>query len=305
MILTTKKREPLFCIGVGAKGIGKTYQTLRRIKRMLLGNANVGLKPRKVLIIDVNNEYQEFKAIGGDEKSIKSFVVQKLIETRRITPYKQGGVKTRAEFTEELNNVLKYFMGGTIVLEDLTLLVGDATSIELVGALATIRHKDVEVYTHFQSIGKFAHPKFKSLKNVLRLHKTHDSCQRVKKNLDEDYPIIRIAEIMIDDRYDIGMDNMEKLERAGKTETDSYKFYENNYKRFYVIIDFDKNKITGQFKKDEFEKAVIQYLQEERNIELNSLINFIDPKTNKKKYTFQQALDERLKKYMRYYGNRK
>ena len=58
----------MFCIGVGAKGIGKTYQTLRRIKRMNLGNPKVGLKPRKVLIIDVNNEYQEFKAI--DKSSI-------------------------------------------------------------------------------------------------------------------------------------------------------------------------------------------------------------------------------------------
>ena len=308
MAIAKKLREPLFCIGVGARGIGKTYQTERRIKQITKGYPAIGLKPRKVLIVDVNNEYKDFRPIGGDEKSIKSFVAQEQIECRRIVPFANGKTKNRADLIADLNNVLSYFYNGTIVLEDLTLIVGDATSIELVGSLATIRHRDVDVYTHFQSIGKFAHPKFKSLKNLLRLHKTHDSCNRstVKGNLDDDFPIIRIAEIMVDKRYDIGMDVIYKYEKSGIGEGNkNYDNYNNNYKRFYVIIDFDNQKVSGIFTKKEFEDACVQYLQEESNMELNPLIKFRDAKTGKALYTFQTALQQRLKEYMRYYGNEK
>lgn len=306
--ILNKEREPVFDIAVGSKGIGKTYQRLRLIKQYIKGNPKVGLKPRKMLILDVNNEYQEFRPISADIKSIKMFVVQRKIECRRITPFKNGTVKTRDEFTQDLNNVMSVFMGGGIMLEDLTLIVGDATSLSLVGALATIRHRDVDVFTNFQSISKFANPKFKSLKNILRLHHTQDSCQRsnVKNNLEDDYVLVRIGEIMVDKRFDIGIEKLEALENQGKDNRDkTYQKYENEFKRFFCVIDFDNQKIHGIFNRNEYREALQQYLQEEKRTEIDPLVSFKDIKTGKPKYTFTTAIEYKTKKYMRFYGNKK
>ena len=50
------KREALLGIAVGRKGVGKTYATLELIQEYLRGNPQTGSKPRKVLLLDVNNE---------------------------------------------------------------------------------------------------------------------------------------------------------------------------------------------------------------------------------------------------------
>ena len=59
-----KQREALLGIAVGKKGVGKTYATLIEIQRYLKGNPRTGAKPRKVLILDVNNEFGNIKGNG-------------------------------------------------------------------------------------------------------------------------------------------------------------------------------------------------------------------------------------------------
>ena len=65
-------REPIFYVAVGKKGIGKTYFTKQLIKAYVKGVPANNLKPRKVLVMDVNNEFTEIKTI--DPKDRKSVV---------------------------------------------------------------------------------------------------------------------------------------------------------------------------------------------------------------------------------------
>jgi len=54
-------REALLGVAVGKKGIGKTYTTLSVINQYIKGGLNV--KPRRALILDVNDEFEDVRAI--------------------------------------------------------------------------------------------------------------------------------------------------------------------------------------------------------------------------------------------------
>ena len=77
------KREPLLVIAVGKKGIGKTYATKQIINQYVKGNLVKGIPGRKMLIIDVNNEFVEYRRIAP--KDITLFSVHPKIECRRIS----------------------------------------------------------------------------------------------------------------------------------------------------------------------------------------------------------------------------
>ena len=49
-------------VAVGKKGIGKTYQTTQMMQQYVRGGN--GVKPRRVLILDVNDEFEEFRAMS-------------------------------------------------------------------------------------------------------------------------------------------------------------------------------------------------------------------------------------------------
>jgi|GEM_PF-1474964 len=302
------EREAKFSIAVGCKGIGKSFTSIQLMKKIAQGDIQRGVKPRKVLILDVNDEFREFKPIDCTIENICVFVKQPIVEVRRITPKKGGRIKTMADFKQDLNIILQYYMNGLLVLEDLTLIVGDSVMASMVGALSTIRHKDVDVITHFQSIAKFANPKFKALKNVLRLHKANDSSNRsrVKKNLGEDYPKVRIAEIIVNNRYMFGIRKMQELEAKGFGK--GHKDWDNadvKFRRFYLYVDFDNQKIYGNFSRQEFENAVSMFLLEEEASEIKPLLKLKDIKTGKPLFNFQTAIKEKMVEYSMIYGNPK
>lgn len=301
------KREPMFYVAVGRKGIGKTYQSIRLIDAYKVGNIAVGLKPRKVLLFDVNNEYTKYKTISADPKSILQFSVHPLIECRRVSAYKPNGkIKSDVDFQEDMRNILENFRGGLLVLEDLSLFVGDALSTKLVGSLCTHRHKDIDIITHFQSIAKSAHPKFKALTSIVRLHKTTDTCSRssVRKNLGDDYSKVRIGELIVNNRFNIGLNEILRLRQKKVSPiSKEYQYYDNNYNRFFLHIDYDNHKIMGNFTQSEFIDACKKYLQEETKTEITPLLNYKDEKSGKKKYTFQQAFDYKLRELYQFYGS--
>ena len=55
-------REPKLGAVVGKKGVGKSYTTLKLMGNHVKGSPNA--KPRRVLILDVNDEYENIKAIS-------------------------------------------------------------------------------------------------------------------------------------------------------------------------------------------------------------------------------------------------
>jgi Cdc6-like AAA superfamily ATPase len=86
-----EEREPKLMVAVGAKGVGKTYTTNKVIRQYLNGNPSTGAVPRKVLILDVNGEYTDYKRLALND--VLKFTVHPKIEARRIAPYKADGNK--------------------------------------------------------------------------------------------------------------------------------------------------------------------------------------------------------------------
>ena len=58
-----ENREPKLGVAVGRKGCGKTYTTTKMIKQYVLGNPSRGVPARRALILDVNDEFEEIKAL--------------------------------------------------------------------------------------------------------------------------------------------------------------------------------------------------------------------------------------------------
>ena len=82
-------REPKLGAAVGKKGVGKSYTTLKLVGDYV--NPRGGVKPRRVLILDVNDEYENIRAIGVTD--IALFSLHPKIEARRIRPYNADGSK--------------------------------------------------------------------------------------------------------------------------------------------------------------------------------------------------------------------
>ena len=75
-------REALLGVAVGKKGIGKTYTTLQIISSYIKGSGSI--KPRKALILDVNDEFSSIKGIRPSDVAL--FTHHPTIEARRIRP---------------------------------------------------------------------------------------------------------------------------------------------------------------------------------------------------------------------------
>ncbi len=56
-------REPKLLVAIGRKGSGKSYTTRKMIDQYVLGNPARGVPGRRALILDVNDEYYDIKAL--------------------------------------------------------------------------------------------------------------------------------------------------------------------------------------------------------------------------------------------------
>ena len=80
-------REPKLGVAVGRKGVGKTYTTNLMLADYIRGFS--GATPRKVLILDVNDEFEGIKALRLSDTM--KFSVHPKIEARRIRPFAEDG----------------------------------------------------------------------------------------------------------------------------------------------------------------------------------------------------------------------
>ena len=79
-----EEREPRLGVAVGRKGCGKTYTTKQMIQKYVQGNPSKGVIPRRVLVLDVNDEFEDIRAIRvGD---VMRFSAHPIVEARRIRP---------------------------------------------------------------------------------------------------------------------------------------------------------------------------------------------------------------------------
>jgi hypothetical protein len=253
-------REALLGVAVGKKGIGKTYTTLQLIGSYIKGGLD--MKPRRALIIDVNDEFESVAAISS--KDVALFSHHPKIECRRIRPFNADGSKmTLDDVAEVLWDVLKDYRGGLLLIEDINKYIGDNLPNDLIGALCTNRHSNLDIILHFQSIGRIS-PKIWQNFNWLRFHKNTDGVDRHKKKFEEKWEAFKICEILVNCQY----------------------FSGNKY--FYLTYDADEEKIKGNFSQKMMDEAINEYIATNYSKKISPLLNIRDEK-GKKSYTIPTA----------------
>ena len=268
-------REPKLGAVVGKKGVGKSYTTLKLIGGYIKGTAEA--KPRRVLILDVNDEYENIKSISVTD--IARFSLHPRIEARRIRPYRGDGSKmTLRDIADVLHTCLEHFKGGLLLIEDINKYISDSLPNDVVGAICTNRHNDLDIIMHFQSIGRIT-PKIWQNLNWLRFHKNSDSVDRHKKKFEDKYDYLKITEIMVNKEY-----------------------FDGN-KRFYVYVDTEEEQILGAYNPKMLKEAIDEYVALNYNKVVKPQLNRRDDNgnlsSNPKKVI--RTIKDRL--FKQYYGN--
>jgi len=265
-------REALLGVATGKKGIGKTHTTLRMIEQYI--NGGLSIKPRRALLIDVNDEFSTIKGISP--KDIALFSHHPKIEARRIRPYNEDGSKmTLNEIAECLWGVLSNYRGGLLLIEDVNKYVGDYLPHDLVGALCTNRHSSTDIILHFQSIGRVGTKIWQNI-NWLRFHKNSDSVDRHKKKFEDKYEAFKICEILVNKQYFAG----------------------NKY--FHVSYNCDTEKIMGNYSKTMINEAIDEYIAINYTKKVKPLIN-MRLNNGKAKYNSASATKEVKKNLLHNY----
>lgn len=269
-------REPLLMSVSGKKGVGKSFTTMKYLRLYVAGNPAAGVPGRKVLIFDVNNEYSDkvkfpfIRALAL--KDVSLFSVRPYAEIRRIAPFFDDGTPMSLG---DMAGVLQWLVGafskGLLLIEDINKYVGDNMPGDLIGAICTNRHSEVDIILHYQSIGRIT-PKVWQNMNVIRMHRGTDSVMRHKTKFEDKFEYLQIAEKIINKQFMSG--NM----------------------HYYLFVDFDTEKIhpyTQQepgfsITEDNIKEAIGEYVAENFNQVVGPMMN-MRGRSGVKLHTEEQA----------------
>lgn len=276
-----ERREPILIIATGTKGVGKTYTTCHVIQNYIKDNPITGKLARKVLIYDVNNEYTEknlkengvnYKAEVLDIDDLPRWTAQKRVEVRRILPIDKNGRYLGIDgMVEMLNKILYYFRGGLLVLEDINRYLIDTKTTEIIGTMATNRHRDLDIYIHLQSLAPVTTRMWQNCQAV-RFHKQTDNVARYQNRI-PNAELYYIAEKLVNNQY-------------------------QKNKRFYCYVNNEYSKITGRFSIRDFQKACYNYVLEHPKV-----LNQAQKRFGNAKGSRERALQFVISDLMKYHGN--
>lgn len=265
-------REPILMVATGQKGVGKTFTTTQDIARYVQGNPATNKQPRKVLIYDINMEYTQYKAIAI--KDLKKFTLQNAIEVRRVLPrLEDGRIADIDQMMMIMNKILSSYAGGMLILEDINRYLMGTQAQEIIGTLATNRHRDLDIIIHLQSLSAMTPRMFQNC-SVVRFHKQQDTVDRIKDRV-TNFELFKIAELLTHLHY-----------------------YENRNERFYCYVSGEEGYIRGQFTKDSLRKACEKYAERyspEFKLILRNSKKEIDPR----KTALEKVTAELMNKYSR------
>ena len=159
--------------------------------------------------------------------------------------------------------VLQDYRGGLLLIEDINKYVGDYLPNDLVGAICTNRHSNLDIILHFQSIGRVGTKIWQNI-NWLRFHKNTDGVDRHKKKFEDKWEAFKICEILVNRQY----------------------FSGNKY--FYLTYDTDTEKIKGNYSPKMMNEAIDEYIALNYTKKVKPYLTQRDGK-GKKKYTPEQA----------------
>lgn len=259
-------REPLLMAATGKKGVGKSYQHMLLMNGYVMGDPYKGVKGRKCLIMDVNDEYGQFGVPALSLTDVPIYTVHPNIEIRRVRPFHPDGRRmTLDEWANALFYVLNRFQNGLLLIEDINKFIGDHLPHDLVGAIATNRHVGLDIILSYQSLGRI-NTKIWGNMNLMRFHKNVESVERHKNKFPDKYELMRIGEIIVNNQYHKG--NI----------------------RFFLYVDMDEEKIRGELTDDMISEALNQYINEKHNEILKPYL--VQRDSGKKKYTVESAHEE-------------
>lgn len=274
-------RGRVICVATGCQEIGKSYTSLVQALHM----AYLSEHPQKTILFDKSNEYGEYE-IGGKihriqpvaHNAIIAFGQQAKTEVRRIVPYLPNGLPMSKEETEKLLlKVLIEFRGGTILIEDVSDILGDNLKDEVIGKLCTVRHRNCDLVIHFQSIGRFSKILRQNAK-IIRYHYQLDSIQDNKETLKSEYELFSIVEKLVNKEFHSG----------------------NKY--FHVFVYRMVKRVKGKFSERMFADACRDYVYEHPTS--TSLYEKRRNTMGKKMYTYDEAVKLKVKDlFDKYYGN--
>jgi hypothetical protein len=256
-------REPKLGVAVGRKGVGKSFTTFAMLDSYVKGNPKKGVKGRRVLIFDVNDEYDTIRSIAV--KDLIRFSIHPQIEIRRVRPYNANGTKMGLrDISDTLGVILQNFSNGLLLIEDINKYVSDSLPNDLVGKICTNRHVDLDIIMHFQSIGRIV-PKIWQNLNWIRFHKITDSTEKHREKLDDYFEVLNMAESIV-----------------------NAEFQEGN-ERYYLFVDLDDIKIKGNIKPKVREDVLDYYLSRNYNRIVRPRLQEMDSK-GMRKYSTETAL---------------
>lgn len=273
-------REPKLIVATGKKGVGKSFLTMKFIRKYVTPNPSANWPGRKALIFDTNNEYDDQSKFPDIKKlslnDVAKYSAHPKIEIRRVPPFYRTGEEMPPDIKcKAVLHLLLYFRNGLILLEDINNYISDFMPKDVVGTILSQRHKGIDMVLHYQSIGRIQAKVWPHI-NVLRMHKTSDSVARHWEKFPDKYEMLQIAENIINAKY-----------LSGDI-------------RYHLHVDFDQEKIFGNFTMDEFEKSVEDYIGINYAKVAHPLINKRDG-MGKKVYSGNDVMVELKKKYMNLY----
>lgn len=275
------KRNAQLTVVIGQRGIGKTNRTIEQCYEAVR-------RGRKVLIYDCQDEFRHYIFRPNEKphtirpmyfKDVPRYTAQKFAEIRRTTKYLDTGeIMSIGDMQDNFAYVIKTFRNGILVAEDTNVYVSDNPKNDLMGALATLRQKGVDVILHFQLVGKAMHPKILGMLNYIRLHKTMVPVERYRKQIADDdlVDILVLAEAIVERRYYWGIQT-QRLDDTGKF--------------FSCLINLNDKKITGIFTEKEAKAAIAKYISDNPSRTINKEIKRLDPDGKKIYPTRRDAYD--------------
>lgn len=279
-------RQPKAMVAVAMQGGGKTYTTMKELELYQKKYR------RPVLIVDVNGEYVQYKAVYYDarepdrkKRALGNPKTNRMgiagIKQPRI--YRVVGIRpdnipmSEAELIELIYTITEYYTNGVLILEEMNTYIRRQVPRGFYAFMIRLRHKGVDLIMHYQSIGD-AHPDIWRQTKVLRLHRAMDSVRSIEDKI-PNFELTRIAELAIEKHY-----------LTGKPD--------NSGKYYFLYIDFENMKIIGISEAD-FREACESYLYQQYR-EIRDLMQEEDQYGRRKYKTKRDAVEKLVNDKMIY-----
>jgi hypothetical protein len=252
-------REAHIGVILGRQGAGKSYRELKECLAYSMDQVSTGKKGRKVLVLDCNPKSGSYHGIRTidydcsiiDGKNKGSFIdngsrrcaeiikwcntPSPTTEVRRVVALtKTGEMMNLDQMNQACIDMMRFFTEGKLVLEDTNVYLYGARQKKFVSTFVTVRHRNVDLMLMMQSFSA-PDPRIWNNTSILRLHKTMDSPEGIRDKIKEDFELIMLGYLIVNNQYRIG----------------------NKY--YCLYVDRRKGKLIGCQLKS-FENACLQYL---------------------------------------------